>query len=201
MLRIIELVGLIAPLAALAVIIVYRHGVPKRATWLAVIGCLFTGASVAVSFIGEHTIILGAMHGGDIEGIRELAGLITLIRFVVLLLGVLGLAVAAVSNRRDSRSPIGWLTGGIGLVLVGVIVGVVISAVENATGHSGDEGIAVVVTILGEAVEFAALGLGTLALSIAVVTRRSGADENRRDPAELAMGAARTAWTAYRSRR
>ena len=61
-------------------------------------------------------------------------------------------------------------------------------------------GLALVVALLGETVEFGALGLAILALTIAVTTRRRDPSEGR-DSTVMVADTARAAWTAYRSLR
>lgn len=189
MFRILEVVGMLAPVAGIVVMCVYRRRAATGVAW-GVVGAVAALVASAVGFLGPRLSLLGGgMDSGDalLGNMRSWA----LLRVGLLLLSVVLLVVGAFSGRGGDRTPVVWLAAGIPLVIVGFALTFV--HVRFGGDH---EGLSEIVGLLVETAQFALLGLGVLLLCLAVVSGRS-AEDGRREPAQMVIGAAMQAKQFY----
>ncbi|WP_166972553.1 hypothetical protein [Brevibacterium atlanticum] len=170
--QILEGVGLLAPVAGFALILIYVRAIPRRAFSLAVIGCILLGASLIIGSVGQYTMIYSGIMHGEVSALLDHSSLLTVIRVSIIILGSVALGVAGVIDREPSSRPVAWLSAGIILSSVGLVANVVLSIVEHLLAKEGFGGVAVVVILLGESLTFAVLHIGAFTLAIAVVKRR-----------------------------
>lgn len=197
MVRIIEILGVVAPLAALVLLVVYRRAIPSRSLVLGVIGCVLAALNVLVGFVGKRFVWFGSADGGGVEGMLDWLGTVAALRLGLLVVAVLLLVIAAFHGRSEPARVLPWVLGAVVPLLVGLVTPLVVGEVEHELLARGIDWLAVMVTLLGEAVQFAALGLGVLALAIAVTTGRRSASAPERDSAVLVRDTAQRAWGAY----
>src|SRR5690625_3756200 len=69
MFRIIEILGVVAPLAALVLLIVYRRAIPSPSLALGVIGCVLAALNVLIGFVGKRIVWFGSLDGRGLEEI------------------------------------------------------------------------------------------------------------------------------------
>ncbi|MGO2047002.1 MAG: hypothetical protein ACTH2X_07120 [Brachybacterium tyrofermentans] len=200
MIRVLELLGLLAPFAGLALLVVCRRSMPPVAMTFGVTGCLFAALSSLVGLIGKRALPFGALEGGGAEGMSNLLGTASVLRLGLLAAAIAMLTVAALTGRSDRRPTLPWLTAAVVLLMFGLLVTIPAAELEHLMTLHDRSGLALVVALLGETVEFGALGLAILALTIAVTTRRRDPSEGR-DSTVMVADTARAAWTAYRSLR
>lgn len=192
MLKLMEIVGMLAPVAGIVVLFWYRRRAP-RAVVLGILGALFAVAASAVEFIGGRAAYFG---GGGLEDIYERVEQWSLLRLALLLAGVVLLTIAALVGAAEGRRTRGAL----------VAVGVTAAAIGTALGavtvdiHAEHEFVNFLIPMVVEAAQFALLGAGVFVLSIAVVSRRPS-DDGRKDPLTQARRAATTLWDSYRRTR
>jgi len=212
MIRILELVGLLAPLAGLALLIVYRRTTPRASLVLALSGCALAMLGVLVGFLGRRALPLGSLHGGGFAGMADLMSQVSLLRLALLGVAAALLAVAALQGRpgrarRSGRATaLPWLAAGAVLLGIGLVVTVPVTGLEHELTGRDHEGLALLAGLIGETVEFATLGLGILALTVAVTTGRRSEDagtgrRSSRDPAVIVVDTARSAWATFRTLR
>lgn len=203
MVRILELIGLLAPLVSIALLIVSRRGTPRTSLAFGVSGCGLAMASVLVGFLGARALPLAAAGDGGLDAMADLLSATSLIRLGLLGGAVLLLTLAALRRREDFSPTVPWLVAAAILLLLGLLVKVPVVELEHLLIARDHEGLALVAALVGDSVEFGALGLGVLALAVAVTTGRrgSGSDRQGRDSATLVTDSARSAWTAYRALR
>lgn len=199
MFRIIEILGIVAPLAALVLLVVHRRAIPSTSLVLGVIGCVLAALNVLVGFVGKRVVWFGSLDGGGLEGMLGWLGTVAALRLGLLVLAVVLLVIAAFHGRSAPGRVLPWVLGAAVPLLVGLITPLLVGEVEHELLARDHGGLAVMATLLGEAVQFAALGLGILALSVGVTTGRRGASAPERDSAVLVRDMAHSAWSAYRS--
>ncbi|WP_147918255.1 hypothetical protein [Ruania zhangjianzhongii] len=190
MLRIIELLGLLAPVAAGVLLVRYRRRSRAAFGW-GIAGCVVAALASGIGVIGERASLATALgSGGGMAGVLEQMGSWAWLRFLFLVVAVALLVVAALVDRPDRSRPMGWILGGLVFGVLGVVTRAVDIPIE------GHEGLTVVVELLMEAVEAALLGLGVLLLAVAAVAHRAPAD-SQPEPTELARRAGMAAWRLY----
>lgn len=179
MVRVLEVVGLLAPLIGVVVLVCYRRRIGVALPW-GVLGCLCAVAGSAVSLIGPRAALLAAVltDGGLADILDGLTNWV-LIRVSLLLVSVALLLVAATRGPRDRGTPVEWMLPGLALTALGAALHFV--HLDLGAGHENLNWIA---DLLVETVQFGLLGLGVLALCGAVVARRDSDDELR-EPGEL----------------
>lgn len=192
MLKLMEIIGMLAPVAGIVVLFWYRRRAP-RAVLLGILGALFAAAGSVVAFIGGRVAYFG---GGGLAGIFERVEHWALVRLVLLLAGVTLLSIVAFIGPHEGRRTRGAL----------VAVGVAAAAIGTALGavtvdiHAEHEFVNFLIPMLVETAQFALLGAGVFILSVAVVSRRPSGD-GRKDPLSQARQVATTLWGAYRDAR
>ncbi|KXO91303.1 hypothetical protein [Tsukamurella pseudospumae] len=189
MFRILEVVGMLAPVAGIVIMVIYRRRATAGVVW-GVAGAIVALIASVVGFLGPRLSLLG---GGTDSGDALLDNLHSwaLLRVALLLVSVILLVIGAFSGRDGTRTPVGWLAGGIPLVLVGFALTFV-----HVDFGADSEGASEIVGLLVETAQFALLGLGVLLLCLAVVSGRSTSD-GRREPAQMVVGAAMQAKQFY----
>lgn len=190
MLRIIELLGLLAPIGAVVLLVHYRRRSRAAFGW-GIAGCLLAALASGIGVIGHQaSVATGLSSGAGVDGVLDQMGTWAWARFLILVLATGLLVVAALVDRPHRNRPMGWILGGLALGVLGVLTRVLDLPIE------GHEGLTVVVEILLEAVEAALLGLAVLALAVAAVANRSGTD-SRPEPTDVARRAGMAAWRLY----
>lgn len=197
MFRIIEILGVVAPLTALVLLVVYRRAIPSTSLVLGVIGCVLAALNVLVGFVGKRVVWFGSLGGGGLEGALGWLGTVAALRLGLLVLAVVLLVTAAFHGRSAPARALPWVLGAAVPLLVGLLTPLLVGEVEHELLARDHGGLAVMTTLLGEAVQFAALGLGILALAVGVTTGRRGASAPERDAAVLVRDTARSAWTMH----
>ena len=199
MFRIIEILGAVAPLAALALLIVYRKPLPSLSLTLGVIGCVLATLNVLVGFLGKRLLPFGAFGGGGLDGVLGWIGTVAALRTGLLVVAILLLVIAAFHGRSETARILPWLLGAGVPLVVGLLLPLPIAEFEHQLIAQGREGLAVMATLIGEAVQFAALGVGILGLAVAITTGRRSSSAQQRDSATLVRDTTRSAWAAYRA--
>lgn len=192
MLRVLEVVGLLAPLVGVVALVMYRRRLGVALGW-GIAGCLCALAGSAVSLIGPRVALLSAVTGdGGMADLLERLGGWVLARFALLLASVVLLLIASVSGSRRRGLPVEWLLPGLLLVGLGVAMHFVHPDVSPEHQRLG-----VIIDLLLEAVQFGLLGLGILGLCGAVVARRTADGDTLREPGELLRAGASGAMRLY----
>src|SRR5699024_6670521 len=170
MFRIIELVGLLAPVAAGILLIRYRRRSRTAFGW-GITGCVLAALASGIGVVGERaSVVLGLGSGAGVDGMLEQMGTWAWVRFLLLVVGVALLVVAALVHRREGHRPTGWIVGGVVLAAVGVGVRAL------AAPDTDREWLTVMVELGMETVEAALLGLGVFLLAVAAMANRAGPD-------------------------
>ncbi|MGO2361735.1 MAG: hypothetical protein ACTH6N_11490, partial [Brachybacterium tyrofermentans] len=160
----------------------------------------------------RRALPLGSLHGGGFAGMADLMSQVSLLRLALLGVAAALLAVAALQGRSGRARRSGratallWLAAGAVLLGIGLVVTVPVTGLEHELTGRDHEGLALLAGLIGETVEFATLGLGILALTVAVTTGRRGEDagtgrRSSRDPAVVVVDSARSAWATFRTLR
>jgi len=198
MLRIIELLGLLAPVAAVVLLVLYRTR-SRSAFLLGLAGSLVAALATAVGLVSERASLVAAMSsGGGMSEMLEQLDRWAWARFGLLVLGAALLVAAALVDRAEQRAPLGWIAGGLLLAVLGV------AARGLDVPVPGHDGLEMVLGFVIEAVEAALLGVGILLLAVAAVAHRpgrAGASDRRPEPTDLARRAGVAAWRLYRGHR
>lgn len=189
MFRILEILGLLAPLLGVIVLIIYRHRASQPAMW-GIAGALAGAVASFVGFVSPRLTLLvdGEASGG---GIVERLEVWSWIRTGLLILGVILLLIGVFSGRAGHHAPYWWVGLGVAAVLVGFVVGLI--HIDFGPEH---DGLTEVVSFLVEIVHFALMGIGLFVLCIGVVSRREPVD-GRRDPEALLRSGAGKARRLY----
>lgn len=179
MFRILELVGLLAPVAGIVLLVVYRRGA-TGAGW-GVVGCVLALVASGIGIADTRLAAVGSLGGASFG--EQLSGW-TVGRFVVLALAVALLLIGAAAGRRPTvrNSPRGaaapagppanrtvtaLMIVGVALSAIGIVVQFV--PIDLGVDHAG---LTEVIGLLMETVEFALIGAGVFALCLAIVTDR-----------------------------
>lgn len=197
MFRIIEILGVVAPLAALVLLIVYRRAIPSPSLALGVIGCVLAALNVLIGFVGKRIVWFGSLDGRGLEGVLGWLGTVAGLRLGLLIVAVVLLVIAAFHGRSGPAGVLPWVLGAVVPLLVGSLTPLAVGQVEHELLARGVEWLAVMATLFGEAVQFAALGLGILALAIAITAGRRTGSTQQRDSAVLVRDTAHSVWTMY----
>lgn len=190
MFRVLEVVGLLAPIGGAVLLLFYR----KRSQPAFACGITACAAGVVASGIGVFgtRISIASAFAADegIEGVVERLDSWTPIRFGLLVVAGALLVIAALIDRQGTK-PVAWIVGG--LLLMGAGLGLNFVTVDVGSEH---ERLTEIAGMLIEIAQAAVLGVGFLALCLAAIAYRPGSD-GRRDPTELAAHVGMTAWRIY----
>lgn len=190
MVRVLELIALLAPIAGAIVLIRYRKR-SRPAFVCGIFACVMGLVASGIGLFGQRFSIVSAFTAGDgAAGVMERLDSLTLIRFGLLVAAGALLVVAALIDRRGAK-PVGWISGG--LLLLGAGIGLHFLSIDMGEGH---ERLMMIVGVLVEVAQAALLGAGFLVLCVAAVAHRAGND-GRRDPSELAARLGARAWRLY----
>jgi len=187
--RLLELLGLLGPVAALGLLVMWWRRIPARPRALAVVGLMLALAASALAVVGGRLIWLG---GSD--GVEERLEAVTAWRWAALACAVLLLSVANLVGREPASRSWGWLAGGWSLVIAGAVVAGLGGLLTDALSEDPESGLATVAQITSDTVQFAALGLGVVALAVGVAARRGG---DAPDAGAQVVDLAGRAWRAY----
>ncbi|GAA4283583.1 hypothetical protein GCM10022261_11140 [Brevibacterium daeguense] len=191
MLRLLELIGLVAPVVGGVLLFRYRGRSGAAFGW-GMAACVLGLLSSGIGLSGQRLSIVAAFLAGDgTAGVLELMDGWALLRFALLFTAGLLLVVAALVDRRGA-APLWWLIPGALLVVAGV--GLHFVHVDLGADH---ERLTAIATVLLEILENGTLGLGFLVLCCAAVAHREGNDALP-EPAVLARSAGATIWQVYR---
>ncbi len=202
MLHIIEVLGLLAPVAALALLVHYRDRSRPAFAW-GLAGGLLGLLGSAAGLVATRASIAGALTaGGGLAESVALLGTWGMVRLGLLLAAVATLVVAALVDRARRRRPLGWVVGGVLLAVLGLVLG---GVEPEVPGH---EGVTMLLELLLEAVQAALVGVAVLLLAVAAVAHRDpgggaggGGQDSRPEPTELARSLGMAAWRVYADHR
>ena len=194
MFRVLELLALLAPVLAGALLLRYRRRSRSAFTW-GMLGCVLAALASGVSMVAVRTSVMSSYRtGGDATDVLAQLGSWAGLRFALLVLAAVLLVVAAVVDRGGGPRPVGWIAGG----LLAGLLGVAVRGVEvPVTDH---EGLGVVLEMMKETLEAGMLGIAVLLLAVATVAHRPPGhadDAGRAEPTELARRAGVAAWRLY----
>lgn len=190
MFRVLEIVGLLAPIGGTILLLLYRKRSPSAFAW-GITACVLGIIASGIGFFGTRISIVSAFKGNEgVEGVIERLDSWTLIRFCLLLVASVLLVVAALVDRRSAK-PVAWLFAGFFLMSAG-------SGMHFISADLGGEHerLTVIVGMLIEIAQVGLLGVGFLVLCIAAIAHREGND-GRQDPTQLATRVGTTAWRVY----
>ncbi len=194
MLRILELLALLAPLLSGALLVRYRRRSRAAFAW-GMLGCALAALASGVSLVSVRTSVLtGYRSGGGLAEVLEQLDRWAWLRFGLLLAAAGLLVVAALVDRDGAPRPLGWIAAGLLSGLLGVVVR---GAPVPVTDH---ESLRVVLVTAKETVEAALLGVAVLLLAVAAVAHRPAdhpREADRAEPTELARRAGMAAWRLY----
>lgn len=189
--KLIELVGMLAPFAALVLLFLHRRRAPGPA-WLGMTGAALAGCGSVAELIGSRASWIGA---SDLEeGLERLEGA-SLVRFALVAGGILLLLVAALigEGRAVPRIP---------LAIGGVVAAALGCAMRFVHLDLGDDGFARFVAATAvDIAQFGLLGLGVLLLGVAVISGRDDGPEPLGDVVRYAGLIARSVQSAREDRR
>ncbi|UJP09810.1 hypothetical protein L2X99_15725 [Microbacterium sp. KUDC0406] len=189
--KLIELVGMLAPFAALVLLFLHRRRAAGPA-WLGMIGAALAGCGSVAELIGSRVSWIGV--SDMTEGLERLEGA-SLVRFALVVAGILLLLVAALigGGRTVPRIP---------LAIGGVVAAAVGGAMRFVHLDLGDGGFARFVAITAvDLAQFGLLGFGVLLLGIAVISGRDDGPEPLDDAVRWAGAIARRVQSAHELRR
>ncbi|MFE6996757.1 hypothetical protein ACFVAE_12415 [Microbacterium sp. NPDC057659] len=189
--KLIELVGMLAPFAALVLLFLHRRRAPGPA-WLGMAGAALAGCGSVAELIGSRVSWLGVSDMA--EGIERLESA-SLVRFALITGGIVLLAIAALVGEGRPVPRIPLAIGGIAAAVLG-------GAMRFVHLDAGDGGFAkFVVTTTVDLVQFGLLGLGVLLLGIAVISGRDDGPEPLDDAVRYAGAIARRVQSTREDRR
>jgi len=188
MVKVVELLGLLAPVVGAVILILYRRRAPG-AVAVGLVGCVAAGAASVAGLVGSRAIFFG---GGGVEGMTHRVEGWGILRLSLVAVGLVLLIVAGCMGRHVSRAWVPLLASGAVAVVVSTALRLVPSEIV------GERGLSLLLAMVLETVQFGILGLGVLVLSVAVVSSRPVHDE-RPEPTALAGRVASAAWRSYRS--
>ncbi|MGO1809098.1 MAG: hypothetical protein ACTHZN_00720 [Canibacter sp.] len=190
MFRVLEIVGLLAPIGGTILLVLYRKR-SRPAFALGITACVLGIIASAIGFFGTRISVASAfIADAGVEGVSERLDSWTLIRFCLLVVASVLLVVAALVDR-GSAKPVAWLFAGVFLMSAGV--GMHFVSADLGGEH---ERLTVIVGMLIEIAQVGLLGVGFLVLCIAAIAYREGSD-GRQDPTQLAARVGTTAWRIY----
>lgn len=204
MFRILELVGLLAPVAGIVLLVVYRRGAAVGAR-VGIVGCVVALLASGIGIADTRLAVVGSL--GEASFGEQLSGW-TVGRFVLLALAVALLLLGASAGRRRtahnstrdvgsagptaSRTVTTLMITGVALAAIGIVVQFV--PIDLGVDH---ERLTKIIGLLMETVEFALLGAGVFALCLAIVTDRPRSD-SLPDPGDWLKRSALGAHRLYR---
>lgn len=190
MFRVLEVLGLLAPLGGAVLLYLYRKRSRPAFAW-GTIACIMGIAASGIGLFGARVSITSAFMASEgIEGALERLDMWALVRFGLLMAAGVLLVVAALADRQRDK-PVSWIVTG--LILMGGGVGMHFVSLDMGGEH---ERLTLIVGMFIEMAQAGLLGAGFLAFCIAVIAHRPGTD-GRRDPTELAARVGTTAWRIY----
>lgn len=190
MFRVLELLGLLAPLAGAVLLLRYRRRSRPAVAW-GMVACALGLLASGLGAIGLRASVLSAYRAGTgVEGVLEALGSWTALRLGLLALAGAVLVVAALVDRRTAP-PLGWIAGGLVILVTGL--GVHLLEPDMGAGH---ERLSRIVDVLVEMLQAGLLGIGFLVLCVAAIADRPSED-GRPEPADLLRRAGRAAWRLY----
>ncbi|WP_087484207.1 hypothetical protein [Brachybacterium massiliense] len=194
MARLIELVGLLAPVAGIALLLVHRRRSRAAFAW-GMLGCLLGLIASGIGLGQLRWSLLAAVRADSgTAGVMDSLETWTLLRFGLMLLAGAILVIASLVDRRGRR-PTGWIIGGAAVMAAGI--GLQLVGVELGAEH---ERLVRILLVLREIVQAGLLGAGFLVLCAAAVSHRPGAG-GRREPTDQLRSAGAAAWRFYRESR
>lgn len=188
--KLIELLGVLAPFAGIAVLVIYRRRAPGAAA-LGMAGAALAGIGSLAGMLGDRVVYFG---GGGAEGMLERLEGWGLIRLCLVLAGAALLVIAGAIGAQDGR---GHRWALIGAALACCAVGFALRFTHLDLGDH--DGLQFLAAMAIETAQFGLLGLGILLLCIAVISRRG--DDGRTEPLALARDAGMKAWQSYQDSR
>lgn len=190
MFRVLEIVGLLAPIGGTILLFLYRKRSRSAFVW-GITACVLGIIASGVGFFGTRISVASAFRAdAGVEGVIERLDSWTLIRFCLLLVASVLLVVAALVDRRSAK-PVAWLFAGLFLMSAGA--GMHFISADLGGAH---ERLTVIVGMLIEIAQIGLLAGGFLVLCIAAIAYREGSD-GRQDPTELAARVGTTVWRIY----
>lgn len=194
MLRILEVIGLIAPLIGVVLLVLYRKRSRPAFAW-GMAGSVLGILASLIGLLGKRLSIASAYLADEgLASVLEQMETWATLRFCLLVAAGALLSVAAMVDREGKR-PTAWLVGGLALMAVSAVIHFI--GVDLGVEH---QRLQTILTILVEVAEVGLLGAGLLLLTVAVVAYRPG-DDGRTDPADLAQRAGSAAWRLYTANR
>lgn len=190
MFRVLEVVGLLAPLGGGVLLYLYRKRSRRAFTW-GTVACVLGIAASGIGFFGTRISITSAFMGSEgIEGVLARLDMWALIRFGLLVAAGVLLVVAALADRQRDR-PVSWIVTG--FILMGGGAGMHFVSLDMGSEH---ERLSAIVGMVIEIAQAGLLGAGFLVLCIAAIAHRPGTDGHR-EPTELAARLGTGAWRIY----
>lgn len=185
MFRILEIVGLLAPVVGSVLIVRYRRRSRIAFAWAAIACAAALAASAIGVFSGRVSVAAAIVADEGIGGVLERMDGWALARFVLLLVAGGLLVVAALADRRERR-PSGWIAAGILALLAGIALHLVV-----LDAGADRPRLTAILGVLLEIAQTGLLGVGFLLLCVAAIAHRPS-DDGRAEPAEVAtrLGAA-----------
>lgn len=193
MLRLLDLVGLLAPLLGAVLLVRYRRR-SRAAFALGAVACAAGLAASAIGLLNVRLSVAAAVAAGEgLDAVLERMDGWAVARFALLVVAGGLLVVASIVDRRGRR-PVGWIASGALLLLAGIAL----HAVAVDLGPDRPR-LTTIASMLLEVAQTGLLGLGLLVLCVAAVANRPAVD-GRAEPSELASRVAGAAWRALASR-
>lgn len=194
MVRIAELLALMAPVAGVWLLVAYRRRSPAAFGW-GLAACGLWLAAAAITLWGTRSAIVAVVRDdASVVDALQSVGPWEAARVTLLAAAAVLLVVAALVDRSGKR-PVGWLMGGAMIVVLGAALGGA-EIDMSASSHRWER----ILGVLVQAVAPGVLAAGLLVLCFAVMVHRGG-DDGRTEPAELARRAGSAAWRMYTSSR
>jgi len=189
-LRIVELLGLLAPVAGGILLFLYRRRSMLAFTW-GVVACVLGLIASGMGLIGVRFSIVSAYRSDSgVDGVLEMLDVWILLRFGLLFVAGLVLVIAAIVDR-ESKPPISWITVGLAVMVSGL--GAHFIEPDLGAGH---ERLGRILAVFIEIIQHGLLGVGFLILCVAAMANRPD-DDDRIEPTELFRNVGGAAWRSY----
>lgn len=179
MIKIVELVGTLAPVVVLVFLFVHRRRAPLP-VGIGMTGALLAGAGSLTELISSRVVWFG---NGGVEGAFERLEGWGMLRFALVISGIVLLVIAALTGpgRTMPRIP---------LAIGGIIIAAAGCGLRFVHIHLDDPDHVALVSMAIEIVQFAVLGVAVLMLGLAVVSGRDDGPEPLRQATAIARRAA-----------